>query len=299
MATSKHKRRFDEGGIVEGENPSIDDATRARALAWVRAREQEAGEGVTPAEPAALVRAAKTVPVRIAKVAPVTDSDLDYVKAKRSVVDQIPTGGSGKGPTPPAEESDEDNSEFARNVRNTLNALPGIGALARAGNLAKAASTGKAATAAKDVGRALSVEREITPVTFLGKSRTGDAVEGGAKALGKPVGRLEAPTRALPRPTERLESPTRALPKPVERVQKEPEALPAPKTATAKTDEPSGKTRTPPTRKTTTRTGGRGVTRRTRKLTEDEVGEGFSRGGSVSRRVDGIAQRGKTRGKVY
>jgi hypothetical protein len=43
MATKRKAKRYDEGGVTEGENMGIDDDVRARALKFVRDREENPG----------------------------------------------------------------------------------------------------------------------------------------------------------------------------------------------------------------------------------------------------------------
>lgn len=65
MKKGGNVKRYAEGGVTEGQNPNIDDDTRARALAWVKKQQEGGGDEPTPAP----VRKVASAPVR--KAAPV------------------------------------------------------------------------------------------------------------------------------------------------------------------------------------------------------------------------------------
>lgn len=74
MATTRKVRRYNDGGVTEGENANIDDDTRARALRWVRQQQEGASEEAEAPAPAPAPRkAAKPAPAP-AKAAPMGGS---------------------------------------------------------------------------------------------------------------------------------------------------------------------------------------------------------------------------------
>ena len=179
MATRKAKR-YDDGGVTEGQNANIDDDTRARALKWVQQQSEEASsdEGTgektvsratktkATTKPAADARDAEagksrgrpaegepktTVSKRMATSRGIptrelksgeTQADYDAAAARRSKEPVGPNSASG--------------SELGRNVKNTLNALgptraAGLGNAALEGAMtARAAKAAQAAREARD-----------------------------------------------------------------------------------------------------------------------------------------------------
>ena len=93
------KRYDDGGGVTEGQNPNIDDDTRARALAWVK-KQQEGGSDESAPAP---VR--KTAPAPVRKAAPVApkpvvadEKDFGAVNEDESRNSKAVTGRTYKRP---------------------------------------------------------------------------------------------------------------------------------------------------------------------------------------------------------
>lgn len=178
------KRRFADGGetdpeleskVREGQNPNIDDDTRQRAAEYVRSSTKPA---VAASAFPAVARRSAAEP---AKRNIVTKEELeksglslrDYMNkqqgltrrgepamrktpsapTREQLIAQIPTGGSGSGPTP-SEGNSASGSEIGRNIKNTLSALSGYQGV----NLAKAAAEGATARAAASRAAAMRAE---------------------------------------------------------------------------------------------------------------------------------------------
>ncbi len=109
-------KRYDEGGVTEGENSNIDDDTRARALKWA----QNGGDGDTESTPVA--KATRT-PVRTPKAAPAkrmtADESMSQLDRQTGVKPMDPN--SDRGPNAVT------GTDFSRNVKNTMNALTPMG----------------------------------------------------------------------------------------------------------------------------------------------------------------------------
>lgn len=250
-----------ESGVRSGPNPNIDDDTRQRAAEYVGGTSKPA---VSASAFPAVARRGSDTEEAPAKRKIVTKEELeksglslrDYMNkqqgltrrstpssrgpaapamastpapTREQLIAQIPTGGSGAGPTPSAGNS-ASGSELGRNIKNTLSALSGYQGV----NLAKAAAEGATARAA--AARAASARAEAAK-----KAEMAGELRRGAQ-----------PTK--------FTSPSKST-----------------------------------------------AAKRTRKFNEDEANTEFKRGGSVqkyakggsvSSRADGIAQRGKTRGKM-
>lgn len=193
MAKSK---RYDEGGVTEGQNTGIDDDTRARAMKYVQDQADSADmeEPAVEAKPSArAVKAAKVAKAEAKAEAkadardaetgrsrgirgdgePKTTMGASRTRTREEVQAAIPTGGKkGAGPTPGNGNSVE-GTETSRNIKNTLMAmgptrLAGLGNAAAegamtaraAGQAAKAAEAAKATRAARTAKVAPRAARE-------------------------------------------------------------------------------------------------------------------------------------------
>ena len=115
---AKAKKRYDEGGITEGENKNIDDDVRARAMKFVKDREEN--PGMYEAEPE--VKSVVKTKTKVSK--PKSDSDSKSVSMTREeAIAKIPTGGKpGAGPTP-SKGNSASGSELERNLSAAANAF--------------------------------------------------------------------------------------------------------------------------------------------------------------------------------
>ena len=165
----KKMRRYADGGdIREGRNENIDDDTRARAMRFVQSGGKREEDEAAPA------------PKRMAPKRVTDTGDESARMAKRAPAPRntdIP-GEASYTPTPEAKRGRANDSEFMRNVKNTVNALPpmiggparaigrGIGALgsaaARGMQAGKAeAEASRAAAAAKRSGLAEKAREQV------------------------------------------------------------------------------------------------------------------------------------------
>lgn len=132
----KKAKRYEEGGVTEGENSNIDNDTRARALKWA----QMGGDGDTAEEaPKPKARMPKPAPSPVKTAALKTRSEA-----------REPSG----EPTPGRKSDWRTDSELGRNVSNTLNAmgptkLAGLGNAAVEGSMASRAASKLAKREAK------------------------------------------------------------------------------------------------------------------------------------------------------
>jgi len=145
-------KRYDDGGVTEGQNANIDDDTRARAMKFVQSQSDSTeAEESTPAAKTA-TKATKTTKTeskaeakkptaddeagksrgRPAEGEPKGTMGATRMRTKEEVKAAIPTGGKpGAGPTP-GNGNSVDSTELGRNVSNTANALtPGLGRAVR------------------------------------------------------------------------------------------------------------------------------------------------------------------------
>jgi len=284
----KRTRRFDEGGgIREGRNANIDDDTRKRAMAMIAklnaAEEEEKAPVVSkPVAPPARMERRPLPERRVSPGGPEGGLDyadaprrvspggpgggLDYADAPRraapaarSLVDQIP-GYTGKNAGTLGKGPARNPSEAERFAYNAMNALGPKGVAGRAGR---------------------AIESGIGQLISAGNAgRKAGIAEKAAERTAQEVAR--GSRRRVPSSFERMadEAPQMIMPK----------RPPAPKKDTL---------RQARTKKQTARKNEEMQDELTRFA--DEGNPNFKRGGKVSsasRRADGIAMRGKTRGRV-
>jgi hypothetical protein len=177
MAKSK---RYEEGGVTEGQNSGIDDDTRARAMRYVQEQSEKGSEdegsgekvvsratkskvSTKPAESrgASVDDEAGTSRGRPAEGEPkmTMGATPPRARTKEEVRAAIPTGGrAGAGPTAGSGNS-ASGSELGRNIKNTLMAM-GPTRLAGLGNAAaEGAMTARAAKAAEAAAEAAKATR--------------------------------------------------------------------------------------------------------------------------------------------
>lgn len=157
------KRYAEGGGVREGENVNIDDATRARAMAWVKAQ-QEKGEEKGEEKPTP--KAEKPTPKAEkpkAKPAPaVTDDDLSAYEKRKSYqrAQDYASSPAGKAEY----EKKIKGQALERDTTMEENLLGGA-ALRPLSRLAKSLAGGRAATTAPKAGGAIAKRYdEITPI---------------------------------------------------------------------------------------------------------------------------------------
>lgn len=153
------KRYAEGGGVREGENVNIDDATRARAMAWVKAQQEKGEEKPTPKAEKPTPKAEKPK----AKPAPaVTDDDLSAYEKRKTYqrAQEFASSPAGK-------------AEYERRIKGQAlerdttveENLLGGAALRPLSRLAKSLAGGKAATTAPKAGGAIAKRYdEITPI---------------------------------------------------------------------------------------------------------------------------------------
>ena len=146
----------------------------------------------------------------------------------RRLLAQIPTGGTGAGPTAQPDPSQSaSGSELGRNVTNTLSALPGAAPIA-AGALRLAAAVPALNTAASGVasvaGRAATLAKPalpFAPPAALFAASGGQATEQAPATIASTPAPVAAPAPAPQRPANIAAAPTEAsgaLPKPANQV---------------------------------------------------------------------------------
>ncbi len=147
---------------------------------------------------------------------------------RKRTVAQIPTGGTGAGPTAQPDPSQSaSGSELGRNVTNTLSALPGAAPIA-AGALRLAAAVPALNTAASGVasvaGRAATLAKPalpFAPPAALFAASGGQATEQAPATIASTPAPVAAPAPAPQRPANIAAAPTEAsgaLPKPANQV---------------------------------------------------------------------------------
>lgn len=111
-------KRYDEGGVTEGENSGIDDDTRARALKWA----QSGGDGDMEESPVAktarpAVRTPKAAPAPSRRMT--AEESMSQLDRQTGVKPMDPN--SSRGPNAVT------GTDFSRNVKNTMSALTPMG----------------------------------------------------------------------------------------------------------------------------------------------------------------------------
>lgn len=181
------KKRYDEGGVTEGENKGIDDDTRARAMKYVQEQMEKGSEDESSGEKT-ISRSTKTKAVSKPaerKGASVDDeagrsrgrpaegepkgamgSNPPRKRTREESIEAIPTGGKkGAGPTE-SKGNSASGSELGRNVKNTLAAL-GPTRLAGLGNAAAEGVMASRAAKAAETARAAREAKTLNPNAWL------------------------------------------------------------------------------------------------------------------------------------
>lgn len=258
----------------EGQNPNIDDDTRARAMAWVKAQ-QEKAEG--KAAPAPKVEV-KPAPKAKAKAAPaVTDEDLaGYEKAKNYQRAQE------YAKTPAAKAEREEKIKGQALVRDTTmeENLLGGAALRPLSRLAKSLAGAKSAAPAAKTGTAVAERLDkITPIPNRPRPVAPEALPGSRRAA---TALPNKPTPALPGP-KALNAPAKAA-DPARLTKSDTVEQGATWTSPAKATEKIGKARgVGKTKPVPPKTSKKPAAKRTRKFNDDEAGTEFAKGGRVGR----------------
>jgi len=160
-------KRYEKGGVTEGQNLGIDDDTRARAMKYVQEQSEKGSEDEGSGEKV-LSRATKSrvstrptsnAPTRSDPDAPIptpAPAETPRMRTKEEVRAAIPTGGKpGAGPTP-GNGNSASGSELGRNVSALMNAT-GPGKLAT--GLTLAAREAKAGKGIQDAYNARAAAR--------------------------------------------------------------------------------------------------------------------------------------------
>jgi hypothetical protein len=159
-------KRYDEGGVTEGQNKGIDDDTRARAMKFVQEQSEKADseEPEVKAKTVTKVTKAKSEPKAKSetKSEPKTESKSVKMTREESLA-AIPTGGKkGAGPTA-GNGNSVDSTELSRNASALMNfsgpgkLATGLSLAAREGMAARTAA--KAAEAAAETAKATRAAR--------------------------------------------------------------------------------------------------------------------------------------------
>lgn len=133
--------------------------------------------------------------------------------SREALISQIPTGGNGGGPTPPAQQTtwlqDALDTDLGRNVYNTAMALPGlrgaVGGVVRTGG----AISGVLDTAGKTAARAGAV---APVVGGLGLAQPATTAQPGGAAAAPAQPQITPPTAAAPTPGTTAQAPGMAQP---------------------------------------------------------------------------------------
>jgi hypothetical protein len=177
-------KRYEEGGVTEGQNAGIGDDTRARAMKYIQeqsekgSEDESSGEKVvsraTKSKVSTKPAAAKVESKSAAKVEskpaddePKTVAETPRTRTRAEVKDAIPTGGkAGAGPTE-SKGNSASGSELSRNVKNTLMAM-GPTKLAGLGNAAaEGAMTARAASKAVKTAQAAREAKTLNPSAWM------------------------------------------------------------------------------------------------------------------------------------
>lgn len=254
------KRKF---RYADGGDTEAPTSGRFDEDVYARARrfveEQERRAGEGKADEEASRPAARATPKFAAPVASPFSSMPDMGRS-RSVPAQIPVDTSMRGPAKQFSSAME-MGDVGRNIATTAGALGGMGrAVANAPRAAAAAQT------AKEMGKGLAAPAVRAAKEGLEVAAKSGPRAGMETALSTSRGmRSRADIQAKRAARQKGEAEAMEKAKPVLKARKSDKAERASRT----------------------------------RRTEEDLGIEFSKGGSASRRADGCAQRGKTRGKVY
>jgi len=188
------KKRYDEGGVTEGENQNIGDDTRARALKWVQEQEEKGSEDESSGEKTvsrSTKAKASSKPAerkgasvddeagrsrgRPAEGAPKTTTTPRMAKDSRGIPTRELKAGETQADYDKAAErrrkepvgpNSASGSELGRNVKNTLAAM-GPTRLAGLGNAAAEAGMGARAAKAAETARAAREAKTLNPNAWL------------------------------------------------------------------------------------------------------------------------------------
>jgi hypothetical protein len=179
MAKSK---RYEEGGVTEGQNSGIDDDTRARAMKFVQEQSEKSSEDESSGEKTV----SRSTKARVsAKPAETKGASVDDEAGKsrgirgdgaakttmganpprnrtrEESIAAIPTGGkAGAGPTE-SKGNSASGSELGRNVKNTLMAMGPTRLAGLSNAAAEGAMTARAAKAAEAAAEAAKATRAV------------------------------------------------------------------------------------------------------------------------------------------
>lgn len=268
------KKRFDDGGVTEGPNKNIDDDTRARAMEAVRRR--MAGEDTEAAAPAPRARPKAAAPAPAPKPTP---------KAEAPAPSPAPT------PAPKAAESKSESSGNGEDMRDRSGGNPYVAGLKKYGPGAALAAA-SLLPAGKLLGPVLKGIRGARAATAASELAGANASNAARMARVTAQAEKDAASNAAKRDMfkaseERLKSGAgSAAEKRLTGVENNPRRGNIPVRDVEKN------TTTAPSPTKASRT----------KFNDDEAGITFRRGGSTgsaSRRADGIATKGKTKGRMY
>jgi len=245
-----------------GETPTVgrfDEDTYARARRFIEEQERRAGEGSGSADEETPRPVARATP-RPAAPAVSSSYRMEGMGRGRPAAAQIPVDTSMSNPAKQFSSAME-MSDAGRNIATTLGALGGMGRM-----VANAPRAVAAAQTAKEMGQGM-----IAPAVRAAKEGLEVAAKSGPRAgietaLSTSRGlrsRADIQAKRIARQKAGAEAMEKA--KPILQARKDTKASRAART----------------------------------RRTDEDMGIEFSKGGSASRRADGIAIRGKTRGKVY
>lgn len=181
------KKRYDEGGVTEGENKGIDDDTRARAMKYVQEQMEKGSEDESSGEKT-VSRSTKTKAVSKPaerKGASVDDeagrsrgrpaegepkatmgANPPRKRTREELIEAIPTGGKKGAGATESKGNSASGSELGRNVKNTLAAL-GPTRLAGLGNAAAEGVMASRAAKAAETARAAREAKTLNPNAWL------------------------------------------------------------------------------------------------------------------------------------
>ena len=201
------KKRYDEGGVSEGENANIGDDTRARALKWVQEQadkgSEDEGSGektvsrATKASVSSKPASGRGASVddeagrsrgRPAEGEPISRNGNGRTRTREELIAAIPTGGKPGAGATPGNGNSIDDTDTSRNLKNIASALTPMGGgvgkigaeLALAG---RAAKTAEAAAAAAKATRAARVAKVAPRAAREAKTLNPNAWMAGPKGM--------------------------------------------------------------------------------------------------------------------
>jgi len=173
----KKAKRYDEGGVTEGQNSNIDDDTRARAMKFIReqaeksSEDESSGEKTVSRSTKAKVSSKPAEPKADARDAEAGKSRGRPAEGEPKMTKYRSEAREPSGSPTPGNGNSVEGTDLSRNIKNTLSALaPMGGGIGKIGaELAMSGRAAKAAEAAAEAKRVSDAAAKATRAARMAK----------------------------------------------------------------------------------------------------------------------------------